>query len=57
VVELAPYKTLNTPVTLAQIKSDKQLSSIQLVKQSRLSVAAITSDEFNRILELGDTEL
>lgn len=57
VVELSPFKTLNTPVALAQIKADNQLSSIQLIRQSRLSVAAISPDEFSRILELSGTKI
>jgi predicted RNA-binding protein with PUA-like domain len=57
VVELSPLKTLKKPVTLAQIKADKKLESIQLVKQSRLSVAAIASKEFERILELAETKI
>jgi len=54
VVELAPYKTLKHPVTLAQIKADKQLEQIQLVKLSRLSVAAIKPYEFDRIIALSE---
>ena len=55
VVELAPYKTLKHPVTLAQIKADKQLEQIQLVKLSRLSVAAIKPHEFDRIVALSES--
>ncbi len=54
VVELAPYKTLKHPVTLAQIKTDKQLEEIQLVRQGRLSVAAIKPFEFDRIIALSE---
>ena len=55
VVELAPYKTLKHPVTLAQIKADKQLEQMQLVKLSRLSVAAIKPYEFDRIIALSES--
>jgi predicted RNA-binding protein with PUA-like domain len=55
VVELAPYKTLKHPVTLAQIKADKQLEQIQLVKLGRLSVAAIKPYEFDRIMALSES--
>ncbi|MBC8097239.1 MAG: EVE domain-containing protein, partial [Akkermansiaceae bacterium] len=37
-VDLVPVKALKTPVTLEQIKADKVLKEIPLVKQSRLSV-------------------
>lgn len=56
VVELAPFKALKNPVTLAQIKADKQLSEIQLVRQGRLSVAAIMPFEFDRIIALSENK-
>ena len=34
-------KKLNTPITLKQIKKNKQLSQLSLIKQSRLSVMPI----------------
>jgi predicted RNA-binding protein with PUA-like domain len=57
VVELAPKKAFNTPVTLTQIKSDEQLAEIALIKRSRLSVVPITPAEFAHLLELGKTKL
>ncbi len=56
VVEIAPFKTLKRPVSLAEIKADKQLEGIQLVRLSRLSVAAIKMEEFDRILALSETK-
>ena len=56
VVEIAPFKTLKRPVTLAEIKADTQLKDIQLVRLSRLSVAAIKAEEFDRILALSETK-
>ena len=56
VVEIAPFKTLKRPVSLAEIKADKQLEEIQLVRLSRLSVAAIKVEEFDRILALSETK-
>ncbi len=56
VVEIAPYKTLKRSVTLAEIKADKKLEGIELVRLSRLSVAAIKPHEFDRILELSETK-
>ena len=52
-VDLRPVAPLKTPVTLATIKSDKQLSQIALVRQSRLSVMPLTREQFERIKELG----
>lgn len=53
VVELKPLKALPNPVTLAAIKQDPFLANMQLVKLSRLSVAAVTADEYGHILEMG----
>lgn len=52
-VDFAPYKTLKTPVTLNQIKEDKQLKDMQLVKLQRLSVSVVKPEEFDRICLLG----
>jgi predicted RNA-binding protein with PUA-like domain len=56
VVEITPFKTLKRPVSLAEIKADAQLKDIQLVRLSRLSVAAIKAEEFDRILALSETK-
>ena len=55
VVDLVPVKSLTTPVTLEQMKADKLLKNIRLIRQSRLSVSPLTDAEFNRILELADS--
>ena len=52
-VDFAPYKALKKPVTLADIKVDKFLQNMQLVKLSRLSVGVVTQEEFDKILLLG----
>lgn len=52
-VDFAPYKTLKKPVYLADVKKDSLLQNMQLVKLSRLSVGAVTKDEFDRVLMLG----
>jgi len=52
-VDFAPFKTLKTPVTLEQIKKDKQLQDMQLVKLQRLSVSIVKPEEFDRICMLG----
>lgn len=56
VVEIAPFKALKRPVTLAEIKGDKKLAEMQLVKLSRLSVAAVKAHEFDHILALSETK-
>lgn len=53
-VEIVPVKKLKKPVTLAQIKSDRRLSDMVLVKASRLSVQPVKSEEFDLIVALSD---
>lgn len=56
VVDLVPHKALKQPVTLAQIKADKKLAQMALLRRSRLSVVPVTADEFAHILELAATK-
>ena len=56
-VELAPEKTVVKPVTLAVIKADRRLREMKLVKQSRLSVSPVTTEQFARLLGLSETKL
>lgn len=51
-VDVSPVKKLNKPVSLAQIKADKRLSQIALIKLSRLSVQPITDKEWEVVLGL-----
>ncbi len=52
VVEIAPLRKLKKPVTLSQIKGDRRLADMQLVKLSRLSVSAVSEEEWKIILAL-----
>lgn len=56
VVELSAKKTLNRPVTLAQIKAEEKLASFGLVKKSRLSVVPASAADFELILKLSGTK-
>jgi predicted RNA-binding protein with PUA-like domain len=56
-VDLAPHKALKTPVSLEQIKKDALLKNMQFVKIPRLSVSVVTSDEFQKICDLGGIKL
>lgn len=51
-VELTPDKPLKKPVTLVQIKANKALANIYLVRQPRFSVMPLTKDEFQEILSM-----
>jgi predicted RNA-binding protein with PUA-like domain len=54
-VEIAPYKKIKKTITLEQIKADKILKSMELVRLSRLSVSPVRKEEFDRVLELSET--
>jgi predicted RNA-binding protein with PUA-like domain len=56
-VDLAPVKALVQPVTLEQIKGDKTLAEMPLLKQSRLSVTPLTPAQFQHVLALGGTKV
>lgn len=51
-VMVKPVRALERPVTLAEIKADPALAGIELVRLSRLSVAAITPAEWDYICQL-----
>jgi predicted RNA-binding protein with PUA-like domain len=56
-VDLAPVKPVGRAVALAQIKTDRLLREMKLVKQSRLSVSPVTREQFVRLLELAETKI
>ena len=53
-VDVTPKQKLKNPVSLAQIKADKRLSNMVLVRAARLSVQPVTKEEFEIILDLSD---
>ena len=56
-VDLVPIRSLEMPVTLARIKEDPGLSTMPLVRHTRLSVMPVEAAHFRRILKLGNTTL
>lgn len=54
-VDVKPVQKLKRPVTLAEIKADKRLAGIELIKISRLSVSKVSKKEFDIILSLSDS--
>lgn len=48
-VRIKPLHALERPVTLAEIKADAALADIELVRQSRLSVAEVRPAEWKRV--------
>jgi predicted RNA-binding protein with PUA-like domain len=53
VVDTVASEPLETPVTLQQIKADKALAAMILVKIGRLSVQPVTAAEWKHICKLG----
>ena len=50
-VRVEPVRPLR-PVTLAEIKAEPKLAKMELIRQSRLSVAPVREDEWKLILEM-----
>ena len=51
-VDLTPEKKLRKAISLAQVKADKKLANMVLVRVSRLSVQPVKQEEFDYIIEL-----
>ena len=53
-VRVEPVEPLARPVTLAEIKAEPKLAKIELIRQSRLSVAPVRDDEWATILAMAN---
>jgi predicted RNA-binding protein with PUA-like domain len=54
VIEIAPERKLKRPVALAEVKADKKLQTMALVKYARLSVQPVKKEEADRMIELSE---
>ena len=52
-VPVEPVRALNRPVTLSEIKAEPRLAKMELIRQSRLSVAPVRDEEWKLVLEMG----
>ena len=52
-VRVEPVRPLARPVTLKAIKAEPSLAKMELIRQSRLSVAPVRDEEWERIVEMG----
>lgn len=52
-VKVEPVRTLERPVTLKDIKAEPRLAKMELIRQSRLSVAPVRDEEWAVVLEMG----
>ena len=53
-VPVKPVRPLPRPVTLAEIKAEPALAKIELIRQSRLSVAPVRDAEWAKLLEMAN---
>ncbi|MBS1073394.1 EVE domain-containing protein [Gluconobacter sp. Dm-73] len=53
-VDVKAMGAFGRPVSLAEIKADPALAEMALLKQSRLSVAPVTEEEFRHLTQIGD---
>lgn len=51
-VDFKPAKKLKKAVTLAQMKADKRLANMALIRIGRLSVSPVTDEEWAVIMEM-----
>lgn len=54
VVDVKPVQKLKRPVTLAEMKAQKGLENMELIRISRLSVSKVSKKEFDTILSLSE---
>jgi predicted RNA-binding protein with PUA-like domain len=54
-VRVEPLRALNRPVALAEIKAEPKLAKMELIRQSRLSVAPVREEEWKTILGMAQS--
>ena len=55
-VPVEPVRALTRPVTLAEIKAEPRLAKMELIRQSRLSVAPVRDEEWKLILKMAQEQ-
>ena len=56
-VRVRALKSLPVPVTLSQIKENKNLRDFQMIKQNRLSVVPVSQKEWNEICKIANLKI
>ncbi len=56
-VDVKAVKSVNKPVTLAEVKAEPRLENLALVRQSRLSVVPINDEEWAVLCAMAETEV
>jgi predicted RNA-binding protein with PUA-like domain len=55
-IEIKPLRKMRLPVTLEQIKKEKSLSAMALIRIGRLSVQPVSVKEWQTIMKMGGME-
>lgn len=53
-VDIAPLKTLKKAVSLSEMKAEKKLAGMALIRIGRLSVSPVTKQEYDTIIKMSD---
>jgi predicted RNA-binding protein with PUA-like domain len=53
-IDVAYKSPFKNPVTLKQIKENPALAKMQLLRQSRLSIASVTESEFKEMIRMSE---
>jgi predicted RNA-binding protein with PUA-like domain len=56
-VDIKPVRALKNPVTLQQIKKEKRLENMALVRLGRLSTQPVTEEEWKIVMELAGEKI
>lgn len=54
-VKVAFVRYLKKPISLAELKNDKRLESLSLIRQGRLSVCPVTHEQWQTIMALSES--
>jgi predicted RNA-binding protein with PUA-like domain len=54
-VDLVPTKTLERPVSLAEMKNEPALKDMLLLRMSRLSVTPMTKAQFDKLMSMSES--
>ena len=52
-VAVEPVRAIEPPVSLKDIKAEPSLAKMELIRQSRLSVAPVREEEWEKVVEMG----
>lgn len=57
VIEIEPIRALERPLPLSELKADDTLAQMGFVKMPRVAVQAVTTEQWDRVMQLSGTDL